>query len=107
MPTSAERDKKTRNLWLWSKSLKTKAKVMTITTLAPISSAEAYLKIADNMHLSGKQIAALLDVSTATASRKIKLMKAAYKLTKYKKITLLAVCTYFELDVVQAVNKVM
>ncbi len=78
---------------------------MTITTLTPIETEEAYRLVAENSFLSGKQLAHVLQMSTATANRRLKQMKEKFEVKKYQKINLLQVCNFFDLDVKQAVER--
>jgi hypothetical protein len=63
-----------------------------------MSEETAYKEIAQNYYLSAKEVSQVLNVSIATANRRIKEVKMANNSKKYEKITLFALCNYFDLS---------
>ena len=51
------------------------------------------------IYLSIKDVQKALDVSQITAKRRIGVLKDAMQLPKYKKITVLAFCTYYDIPI--------
>lgn len=57
-----------------------------------------------HLSLNGKDVARILNVSLPTANRRIKVVKTALNLPKYRRITLSNLCEVFSLDELAALE---
>ena len=64
-----------------------------------MSEKTAYEIAAEFNLISAKQLATMLNVSIATANRRIKEIKERFMIGKYQKINLLNYCQFYDLDV--------
>ena len=60
--------------------------------------------VVSHLSLNGKDVARILNVSLPTANRRIKVVKSALNLPKYKRISLSNLCEIFKLNELAALE---